>query len=333
MKNIAIVAPVLDDWDSFEALIGEISNLFAGSGLSIRIVAVDDGSTSRFDFRGLQGLENGCLASVEVIRLVLNLGHQRAIAVGLCELAKRSDIDAVVVMDSDGEDQPKDISLLLSAAHSHPAHTILALRAERSESRKFRLGYRIYKSLFYLATGRAINFGNFSLLPMPCVERLVHMPELWNNLAATIMRSRIPLYRVPTARGRRYRGRSKMNFVSLTAHGLSAISVYTDIVFVRVLIAGGIVAVATVLGMAFTIAIKLATDLAIPGWTTTVVVSLLSILMQALILVVATTLMVLGGRSAKPMIPILDCGSFIAEQTVHEFAAAPARAASSESVS
>jgi hypothetical protein len=240
-------------------------------------------------------------------------------------MAKHSDIEAVVVMDSDGEDQPKDIALLVSAARSHPQNAVLALRKKRSESPGFQFGYLIYKALFFRATGRLINFGNFSLLPINHVRRLVHMPEIWNNLAAAIMRSRIPLFRVPTVRGRRYGGTSKMNVTSLAAHGLSAISVYTDVVFVRVLIAGAVIAATTILGISVAIVIRLATDLAIPGWTTTVVASLVSILMQALIFVVATTLMVLGRRSTRPMIPIIDCTSFIAERAVRTFTAARAK--------
>ena len=39
---------------------------------------------------------------------------------------------------------------------------------------------------------------------MAAVRRLVHMPELWNNLAASIMRSRLAYTTVPTTRGGRF---------------------------------------------------------------------------------------------------------------------------------
>ena len=62
------------------------------------------------------------------------------------------------------------------------------------------------------------------------------VPDLWNNLPAAILRSRLPIHLVPIHRGRRYAGKSKMNFTSLIVHGLSGISVYADTIFVRLLI-------------------------------------------------------------------------------------------------
>ena len=149
---------------------------------------------------------DGCIDSVEVMHLAVNLGHQRAIAVGLSLIAHRDDIGTVVVMDSDGEDRPEDIDTLLAAAAQHPDHVILAQRTQRSESVGFRTGYLAYKALFRLLTGRVIDFGNFCLLPMPVVRRLAHMPDLWNNLAAAIMRSRLRRIAVPTVRGLRHAG-------------------------------------------------------------------------------------------------------------------------------
>src|SRR5581483_5557700 len=141
-----------------------------------------------------------------------------------------------------------------------------------------RLGYFAYRLLFHLLTGRSISFGNFSLLPMAAVGRLVHTPALWHNLAAAIMRSRIAYGTVPTERGERYAGRSRMNFVSLIVHGMSAMSVYTDMIFVRVLIAAGVVLGLSLLGIVGVTLIRLMTDLAIPGWASTVAGDLLIIM-------------------------------------------------------
>ena len=48
------------------------------------------------------------ICAIEVVTLACNLGHQRAIAVGLVEVYCRKRFDAVLVMDSDGEDAPAD---------------------------------------------------------------------------------------------------------------------------------------------------------------------------------------------------------------------------------
>jgi len=151
-------------------------------------------------------------------------------------------------------------------------------------------------------------------LPMAAVRRLVHMPELWNNLAASILRSRMMCTPVATMRGRRYDGRSRMSLVSLIVHGLSAMSVHTDTIFVRVLLTSGVIAAASVLGILAIAIVRFASDLAIPGWATTVVGDLMIILLQTIVMVVAASLMMLAGRSSRPIIPIADAGQFVAER-------------------
>ena len=91
-RTIAIVIPVLDDWVSFEMLVAEISNLFSGSEFAFRVYAVDDGSTVAFDAEAVVLPEASCILSIEVISLAPNLGHQRAIAVGLCTIADSAEI-------------------------------------------------------------------------------------------------------------------------------------------------------------------------------------------------------------------------------------------------
>ena len=202
-----------------------------------------------------------CIRSIEILKLALNLGHQRAIAVGLCALSGRDDIDAVLVMDSDGEDRPVDIAALLQERRNNPARIVLARRMKRREPLAFRAWYRLYKFVFHALTGHDISFGNFSLLPLAAVRRLVYMPELWNNLPAAILRSRMMCTPVPTERGKRYDGRSRMNLVSLIVHGLSAMSVHIDTIFVRVLLTSGLIAAASVCGIFAITVIRLASDL------------------------------------------------------------------------
>jgi hypothetical protein len=310
-KTIAIVTPVLDDWVSFAMLVAEISDLFIASDFAFHICAVDDGSSVPFDANAVALPEASCIISIEVIRLAANLGHQRAIAVGLCAVADSTEMDAVLVMDSDGQDRPVDIALLLAAGLRHPRDVVLAKRARRSEPWMFRLWYLAYKLLFYALTGQPINFGNYCLLPMEAVRRLVHMPELWNNLAASIMRSRLAYTTVPITRGARFAGRSRMNLVSLILHGLSAMSVHTDTIFVRILLTGAFIGTAASLGIAAVAGIRITTDLAIPGWATTAAGDLLVIMFQTLVIMVAATLTFLAGRSHRPFVPIVDCPPFV----------------------
>ena len=49
-----------------------------------------------------------------MLQLRRNLGHQRAIAVGLAYAEEHDPCDVVVIMDGDGEDDPKDVPRLLA---------------------------------------------------------------------------------------------------------------------------------------------------------------------------------------------------------------------------
>lgn len=311
-KTIALVTPVLDDWMSFTALLSDVSNALADCGMAVHVYVVDDGSSVPFEPAAIVLSADSCIASIDVIRLAANLGHQRAIAVGLCAVVKDDTADRVLVMDSDGQDRPADIAALLAAGARHPRHIVLAARAQRAESGAFRIWYRLYRAIFRIMTGHAINFGNYCLIPIAAVRRLVHMPELWNNLPASVLRSRLPYTAVPTARAARVFGQSKMNLASLIVHGLSAMSVYSDVIFVRMLLAAGAIATSAVLGIAGVMLVRLATSLAIPGWATAAVGDLLILLLLTFVVVIAATLTMLAGRSVRPIVPIADCSAFVA---------------------
>jgi hypothetical protein len=310
-RRLAIVMPVLDDWGCFSAVVGRIAQVVARDVEWLEIVAIDDGSAESFDPAALTLPDNARVDVVRIVRLALNLGHQRAIAVGLVTLSGRKDLDCVIVMDSDGEDRPEEIPTLLGASCLAPGQIIMAHRGKRSESMLFRMGYGMYKFFFRMLTGQGISFGNFSLLPMPAVRRLVHMPELWNNLPAAIIRSRLRFTPVRTIRGKRYAGQSRMNFPGLVIHGLSAMSVYTDFIFIRVLLAAAAVSALSFIAICVVVAVRLGTTLAIPGWATTIFGDLVIILFQAMLTIVATSLMVLAGRSARPIVPVTDAQVYI----------------------
>jgi hypothetical protein len=312
LKHIAIVCPVLDDWASFITLVENLNDAFAGTEISLRILAVDDGS-KRIPPAGAICLpDEGNVKEISVLCLAVNLGHQRAIAVGLARAATRGDdIDAVLVMDSDGEDRPGDAVALCQAAEKHGDTVVFARRASRTEARTFKAGYLAYKTLFRLLTGNTINFGNFSFLPIAAVRRLVLMPELWNNLPAAVIRSRVHYSSTPVNRGTRYAGRSKMNLPALIVHGMSAMSVYTDLIFVRLLMAAGLTAAVAVFGMFAVVMIRLFTNFYVMGWASTVFGDLVILLSQMAVVVIATTLLLLNSRNQRPIVPATDSSIFV----------------------
>lgn len=305
-QRIAIVTPVFEDWKSFRILVAEISKMAHSSNLDVRVLAIDDGSASQPDYASLAAPD---VLEVQVVRLACNLGHQRAIAIGLAEAYKLDDIDGVIVMDCDGEDRVQDIPNVVSNG-AREAITV-ATRATRSESLSFRIFYVVYKLLFKLMTGHTIDFGNFMYIPKPYLGPLVHFAGIWNHLAASVQRSRLPICRQPCSRGQRYAGQSKMNFPSLIVHGLGAISVYLDVVLARLLVALLVLIGGLIVAVGAVIVIRFATDMAIAGWATTAIGLLAVVLFQSFSLVFIGVFQVLSQRSARTVIPTLEASNYI----------------------
>jgi hypothetical protein len=162
-----------------------------------------------------------------------------------------------------------------------------------------------------LLTGSTINFGNFCLIPNEMVGVVISHASIWNNLAATLTRSRIPLALVPTDRGRRYAGKSNMNFVSLFVHGLSAMAVYTEIILIRLMLGALVLGAVTLLGILCVVAVRVFTDFAIPGWASSVAGLLIIILLQSLTLFTISALTILNSRGMKGIVPRVDSTDFV----------------------
>lgn len=308
-RRIGIVVPVFNDWPSFAQLLREIANQQELRTYDLSVIAVDDCSFNQPD---PASLDYPGSIKLRVVRLASNLGAMRAIAVGLVVAAENGEFDAVIVMDSDGEDRPEDIGRLLVAWEEQPNRIVVARRAERSEGFVFKSFYLFYKLIFRLLVGQTINFGSFSLLPSRAVQALVHTPAIWNNLPAAVIRSRFPYLQLETKRGQRFAGKSSMNFVSLCVHGVSAISVFTDLVLLRLMIAMIGIATLTMLAMLVVVAIKLGTNWAIPGWASYVGGSLVIIFVQSLLFAAVALIQFLYFRTLKAFLPITDAYQFIA---------------------
>jgi glycosyltransferase involved in cell wall biosynthesis len=307
MKKVRLVVPVFNDWPAFSIFLRELNRAASTFSVRIAVSAVNDGSTDAPTFSPDYLLNLNNLESVEIIHLSVNVGHQRAIAIGLCVAVEDDDCDAVLIMDADGEDSPDVIEKLMQAAEGRSDYCVVAQRRKRSENLTFKLSYLVYKFIFKLLTARQINFGNFSLLSRSYARRLVKIADLWNNLPAAILRSKLPFKSVPVDRAQRYTGKSKMNFTSLIVHGLSGISVYAEVIFVRLILLTVALACLSGFSVVAVFILRLYFPwLATPGWATTVSFGMLIILVQVLSVTLSSILMLLNSRVQRLIIPIVD---------------------------
>jgi len=282
--RVVIVTPVYEDVESARMLFRGLRESVG----NVRVVAIDDGSVQHPMER--EALESSGMKGA-VIRLRRNLGHQGAIAVGLCHVhASMQDYDCVVVMDSDGEDTPGSVRELLRDFVASDADVRVAERNKRGDSMDFVQFYRAYKFLFRLLTGRTINFGNFMALKPRAVSRLSAMNEIWLHLAASVIASRLRIARCKIDRGARYVGTSQMNFVGLVLHGFKGVMVFAEQVLIRMGGASLIIATASVAVAFIAILLKLV-DAASPGWLSTVVGSMIVIFLLTGVLTLITLML------------------------------------------
>jgi glycosyltransferase involved in cell wall biosynthesis len=313
--RVTVLMPLRDDWTSAAELIRRLDKITDSTKCILEVVLIDDGSKQRCDTSQFQG-DFSIVRAIRILRLRRNLGHQRAIAIGLAHLQSASLSDAVVVMDADGEDTPDGVSQLLEAyADTNGATAIFAERSRRSESLLFRCFYYLYKALHRILTGVGVRVGNFSILPFRYLSTIAVLSELWNHYAAAVFRSGLAFSMVPIPRGTRIAGTSRMNFVALVTHGLSAISVFGDIVGVRLLIGSLAGSLLAGLGIVLVAVIRFSTDRAIPGWATYATGTLAIIMIQLISVATSFTFFVLSNRSNLGFVPLRDYAFFV-EETV-----------------
>jgi polyisoprenyl-phosphate glycosyltransferase len=312
--EIIIIMPVYEDWESAGELCSAIDNtLMHHPAIAASVLLVDDGS-SRPESSHLASCVPRAMRSIQVLRLRRNLGHQRAIAVALAYVQQKIPDVAVLIMDADGEDRPEDIPRLVEVVgdSAHPV-TVFAERGRRMETISFKAFYGCYRLLHRMLTGRTIRFGNFSLLPRQHVDSIVAYPELWNHYAAAVLKARLPYTTIRADRGKRLRGKSKMNFVGLVIHGLSALFASYEVVSTRLLVGTGLLGLAFCFLILAVVGVRLFTRLAIPGWATFTAGLLFILVTQSVSTLLIIVFSVMIGRNNLGFLPIRDYEYFVAE--------------------
>jgi polyisoprenyl-phosphate glycosyltransferase len=309
MTKIAVIIPVLNDWKNLGIILQELDNNISRELGSLHVIVVNDGSNENlqkqgFDFNKIKLSE---------IELTVTLGHQRAIAVGLCYIAEMQSIpNVILIMDADGEDLTSDIPLLVNeAARNNYEKIVFAGRKKRSERLSFRIYYVLYRVLFYFLIGQKPKFGNFSCIPGSLLQKIVHNADFWNHYSASVVKNNLPYVVVHTKRGNRIHGESKMNTTRLILHGLSAISLYLDVIAVKFLRIAMIILLAMLLILPVIVYVKYFTVLAIPGWASYLFAIILNIIVSTVLFTFILVLQLLNNRNRKPEQPIMHYKNLI----------------------
>ena len=230
MKKYIILIPIYNDRESLTKLIENINSEIKDLNSEISVVVINDASSQQI-IDQYQNTEN--INSIEIINMKENRGHTRCIASGLKYIFEKKEFDYVIPMDGDGEDRPEEIKNFIELAEQSEDQSIIGQRVKRSESLFFKFCYQFHKFLTLAFTGQSIKFGNFTCLSKSTVEKMLKEKSTWNSFSGSLKKIDKNLISIPSIRGVRYFGPSKMSFFNLLKHSLSIISVFRKIVLIR----------------------------------------------------------------------------------------------------
>ncbi len=259
---VSVVLPCYNE----ARVLGKLTDLILRSAershCRFEILYVNDGSTDESE-----PILNGLAAanpSIRVLHLSRNFGHQAAVQAGL-EYARG---DAVVVMDSDLQDDPAAITEFL--AHWRAGYDVVyAVRHSRKESPPKRfLFYAFYRILNAVAEiPIPQDAGNFGLVDRTVVKHILQLSDrdrFYPGLRRWVGFRQIG---VRVERLARHDSRPRVSLKQLFGLAKTAVFSFSRVplaVFYMVAVASAFVCCGLT---AFTLYHKLLTGLATPGWT------------------------------------------------------------------
>ena len=228
--KIKLLIPVYNDWQSVIKLLEIINSEVSGLSHEFSVIIINDASTENKPEISIN-LDN--LNSIKIINMKNNQGHARCIATGLKHIFEKEEFDYVIPMDGDGEDRPEEIKQFVDNLNYSPDKSIVGERIKRSEGLIFKFCYSIHKLITLTFTGETIKYGNYSCLPKSIIEKMINEKATWSSFSGSLAKVTKDRAGIPSERGTRYFGPSKMSFKNLIIHSLAIISVFKKKVLVR----------------------------------------------------------------------------------------------------
>ena len=225
-----ILIPVFNDWKSVEKLLENINHYVKNLAHEISVIIVNDASNHDRENQE-KNLDN--IHSVKILNMKINQGHARCIATGLKYIYEKEDFDYIIPMDGDGEDRPEEILEFINQVKESKDKIIVGERIKRSENLLFKIFYQLHKLITLTFTGKSIKYGNFTCLPKTTIKNMINEKATWNSFSGSLKKVENNFISIPSIRGTRYFGPSKMSFLSLLKHSLSIISVFKKNFLIR----------------------------------------------------------------------------------------------------
>ena len=268
LKMLSIVIPVYYDEDVLNELYKRLTPVISKISSDYEIIFIDDGSRDR-SFSILCDLHKKD-KKVKVLKQARNFGQANSILAGL----KYASGDIVVIMDSDLQDKPEDIPILIEALEKNNVSMSIAKWKTRKDSFKKKLA----SWLFYEFSQRLTNvkyekgLGVFRAIKRDAIKDLINVPEITGSVLSLLYWSGISYVAVPLQRDKRQGGVSGYNLSKMLS--LSADRIFSYSLFPMKLMTntGLLIGVFSIFSGIYFILKRLLGSGILPGWTSLIVI-------------------------------------------------------------
>jgi hypothetical protein len=230
-NNLVILTPVFNDWASLKILINNIKKLNLKKKIILLIVNDNSKKKSQIFFK-----KDKSIIKFIIVNLKENCGSQRAIAIGLNYIKIKKYNSPVIIIDSDGEDNPDLIKKILDYSKKYPNYIITVNRTFRTENFIIKIFYELNILLTILLTHKFIRFGNYSLIPKNILYKINITSDFWFSYPSAILKNCKNIKKIFAKKEMRYSGKSQMNYYQLIYHSLRIISAFKKKIFINTLI-------------------------------------------------------------------------------------------------
>ena len=269
-NSLSVVIPIYNDQEVIAELLRRLTAVLEIIVSDYEIILIDDGS--RDNSWAIMNEERKQREHLRIARLSRNFGQQNAIAAGLSLTTK----ELIVLMDSDLQDRPEDIPVLIDALLADPEATMaIAQWEERKDSRMKKAVSRLFQIVSNRITDidQMPRLGIFRVMKKSVVDELRNFPERTATAVSLLYFIGHKYVAVPLKRDARFAGSSGYNLRKMLALTFARIFSFSMFPIRMVTYMGALLCIGSMLAACGLIIYKLVGNV-VTGWTSMMVLML-----------------------------------------------------------
>ena len=269
MLKLDIVVPLYNDEEVVEKLCETVFSTLENTFKAVRLIMIDDGSVDESYNLALRMRET--YDGIEVIKLAGNFGQHRAILAGL----RSTSADLVAVMDSDLQDRPEHIPLLVERMLEDGTSLAIARRTRRADTLRKRLFSRMFAATSNLLVPFKVDphLGAFRVMRQGVVKQICDVKEHTGTPFSMLYSLRVPYSTVDLEREARTAGSTGYTFKKSLKLASDRIMTYSIKPIRLAIILGIMFGLFSIAIAGYSIVNYILEDRVAPGWTSIVFVT------------------------------------------------------------